>query len=128
MISTFQLPRDILSVLQNYPLDLKTREALLTAVIDTLVGEFVRLLRPYLSDSLATVVDDTVKVAEEGLGLDDNWKGQVLVVFDEELWLGCRDIGGTSEREADLPFAVNPETGTLEVTFMDEQERDPDDF
>ncbi|HEV7512723.1 MAG TPA: hypothetical protein VGO27_13590 [Candidatus Acidoferrum sp.] len=128
MFATFPLPPDILSVLQNYPLDQTTREALLTAGMSTIVVEFERLLRPYLSDSLATVVDDTAKVAEEGLALDDDWKGRVLVVFDEDLWLGCRDIGGTSEREADLPFEVDVQSGTLLVDFMDEQEREPDDL
>lgn len=75
-------------------------------------------------DHRAEVMNSTIVEGE----MESMTKGYIVVQYDLDYYLGCRDINHTDEETMSVDVSINERTGVITLTGEDLSVREPDDY
>lgn len=115
---------------------LKTRSPddakVIAALADDIISHAVRLvtvLDPYRTDKdRGAIMEDTIKIPDEGLTIKDDLTGIVAFEFDEDAYYGCKDQNNVHENSDDMGFTIDLKKGVVVLHAIDLPERPEEEF
>ena len=129
-----RLPAELCANLLDPDREFDEEEEDMQALWDVLseeTEEMARYIEPYLTLIRGTIGSDVAitPIEDDGIIFDPGLKtGHIYIEFDEESYMGCRDLDQHETRQPQIPFVIDYEAKTMTLKFLDPQERDPDEY
>ena len=78
------------------------------------------------NEARGEIQEDTISI--DDLEIDDTGEGKAYYRVDEYLYMGCRDISGTTDHDGQFPFSYDASTGAVFIPYRELPERPPDEI